>query len=154
MKKKISDRLVGGFIALAVLGGATAATVGIASAVPEPASVTETSTPLTVPSDAPNGLAAEQEAEAAAVEAARVAAGQAAAAEAARLAAEAAAAAQAEADRIAAEQAALEAESFEESEPEVVDPEPVPEFSGPTPGTAVHTICQVLEDGTQVPCAL
>ena len=59
-----------------------------------------------------NGLAAEQEAEAAAAEAARIAA-EAAAAEAARVAAEQAAAA--EAERIAAEQqAAAEAESFDE----------------------------------------
>lgn len=150
--KKINDRIVGGIMAAVIMAGGAAATVAIASAAPEPTVAAVTEAPaLVIPSDAPNGLADEQETAAAEAEAARVAAEQAAAAEAARVAAEQAAAV--EAERIAAEQAAAEAEAYEAEsfepapEPEVVVPE-----TGPREGTQVHTICQVLADGTQVPC--
>ena len=152
---KINDRILGGITALGL-----AATLGVGGVIfasgvsAAPAGVTETVAPLDVPSDAPNGIAAEQEAEAAAaVEAARVAAEQAAAAEAARIAAEQAAAA--EAQRIAAEQAASDdAETYEADEPSgpAPAPAPEPEYTGPLPGTQTHSICQVLEDGTQIPC--
>lgn len=148
---KINDRIVGGVTAVALMGaiglGGFALVAG-ANATPPAVD----STPVLDLGSLPdtNGLAAEQEAEAAAAEAARIAA-EAAAAEAARVAAEQAAAA--EAQRIADEQAAAEAEAFEAEEPSDPAPEPEPEeFTGPAPGTQVHTICQVLEDGTQVPC--
>ncbi|WP_350347272.1 hypothetical protein ABIQ69_11585 [Agromyces sp. G08B096] len=125
------------FGAFTVFGGANAA-----EPTPEPTVAAITVDLASVPYT--NGLAAEQETEAAAAvkaEQDRLAA-KAAAAEAARIAAEQAAAA--EAERIAAEQAVAE------EEPVVEEPEP--EYTGPVPGTQVHTICQVLEDGTQVPC--
>lgn len=152
--RKINDRIVGGIMAAAIFGGAALATVAIANAAPEPSvgdRIVVTDPPL-LDLNA-NGLADEQEAAAAAAEQARIAAEQAAAAEAARIAAEQAAAA--EAERLAAEQAA--AEPVFEPEPEVVDPEPAPEppappAGGPDPGAQNHTICEVLADGTQVPC--
>lgn len=151
---KINDRIVGGITAIVLMAAVTTGAVAFvagANATPEPAAVeTVDSIDLDAYPDT-NGLAAEQEAAAAQAEADRIAA-EAAAAEAARVAAEAAA--QAEADRVAAEQAAAnaEAESFDAPADEPA-PEPAPEeFTGPLPGTQVHTICQVLEDGTQVPC--
>lgn len=146
---KISERITGGIVAAVCILGLTAGGVFLASATPT------TDAPVSKVVSAPevNGLAAEQEAAAAQVEAERIAA-EAAAAEAARVAAEQAAAAQAEADRIVAEQAVdTEAETFESSDEPAPKPEPEPEeFTGPLPGTQVHTICAVLDDGTQVPC--
>lgn len=81
--------------------------------------------------------------EAARIEAERVAA-ELAAAEAARVAAEQAAAQ--EAARVAAEQQAV---TYDEPS----EPAPAPEpYTGPDPTTQNHTICEVLADGTQVPC--
>ncbi|WP_448808360.1 hypothetical protein [Agromyces bauzanensis] len=111
---KLADALRDGRIAGAVVGVGVAALIGvgvtaaITTANAGPTVVVETSAPaLTIDlttTDA-NGLAAEQEAEAAAAVAARIAAE----AEAARVAAEQAAAA--EAERIAAEQATAEADT-------------------------------------------
>jgi hypothetical protein len=100
-----------------------------------------------------NGLADEQEAAAAQAEADRLAA-EAAAAEAARI----------EAERIAAEEAARQAAaaelapSYDEpsepapSAPAPAVPAPAPAPAGPDPDAQPHTICEVLADGTQVPC--
>jgi hypothetical protein len=98
-----------------------------------------------------NGLADELEAAAAQAEADRLAA-EAAAAEGARI----------EAERIAAEEAARQAAaaelapSYDEpSEPAPSAPAPVvpaPAPAGPDPDAQPHTICEVLADGTQVPC--
>jgi cytoskeletal protein RodZ len=153
-------RIVAGAVVLGLTGVLGVGVVTVANANPEPAAVVETADPamtidLTETTD--NGLATEQEAEAAAAEAARieaerVAAEAAAAAEAARVAAEQ------EAARIAAEQAAAYEESYEE--PTYSEPDPAPPadycpdgyIDDPTKGC--HSpICAVLADGTEVPCA-
>lgn len=80
--------------------------------------------------------------EAARIEAERVAA-EAAAAEAARVAAEAA----------AVQEAASTPEIVTYDEPSEPAPAPAPEpYTGPDPGAQPHTICEVLADGTPVPC--
>lgn len=150
---KINDRIVGGVTAAALMGVVALGVVGVATAAPEPAAVVETtSLDLDAYPDT-NGLAAEQEADAAAVEAARV--------EAERVAAEqAAAAAAAEAARVAAEQAAASAPEAQADEPSdeggndtPAAPAPAPAPNpGYDPASQPHAICEVLEDGTQVPC--
>lgn len=134
MKLYQRDRLVGGITAAAIMGTVIVGGAWLVSSTPSTESAASESVEVidlaTIP-DGVNGLAAEQEAEAAAlVEAQRVAAEHAAAEEAARVAAEQAAAA--EAERLAAEQAA--AESYEEpvvEEPPATDP--VPEGAWPLP---------------------
>jgi hypothetical protein len=159
MGTKILDQVVG-WATVAVLTGVVGVGVvaGVNSANAEP-EVAETpaaviTTDLT---DIPytNGLAGEQETDAAAAvkaEQDRLAA-EAAAAEAARIAAE----------QAAAEQAAAEQATTEESndEPTYSEPDPAPEAPVDycpdgyidDPNLGCHSpICAVLEDGTQVPC--
>ncbi|MGR0221343.1 hypothetical protein [Agromyces sp. ZXT2-6] len=74
-----------------------------------------------------------------------------------------------EAARLAAEQAAAEEAARLAAAEEAADPEPVsdepgwswddiepepstPPYTGPDPGAQPHTICEVLADGTEVPC--
>lgn len=150
MTKKLGQ-IAGGATVIVLTGaialGAAALFTGGAAAEPAPTQAPA----LVIPADAPNGLAGEQEAASAAwvAEQARLAAE----AEAARVAAEAEAArvaAEAEAARIAAEQAAWEAAQVEE--PVYEEPEPEAPYTGPDPNTQSHTICEVLADGTQIPC--
>lgn len=109
-----------------------------------------------------NGLAAEQEAEAAAAEAARIEAER---VEAERVAAEAAEVARLEAERVAAE--AAERARLEVEEAAKPKPAPVTPRSGPAPVAPVdgggskynentdsmdHTICEVTPEGVAIPC--
>lgn len=149
-----------GRIAAAIIAGSIAASLGgiaVANATEQPAEVAEV-----VEYVAPevNGLATEQEAEAAvAVEAARIeaerVAAELAAAEAARVAA--AAAAQAEAERVAAAQADAERKAYLAPAPRQAAPAPAPiDGQGakydPETDSMAHTICEVTAEGVAIPC--
>lgn len=148
MRKTTRDAAIGAVTAtglMALIVGGVIAGVAPATAGDEPVA---SAPALVVATDAPNGLASEQEAEAAAAEAARIAA-EVAAADAARLAAEAEASAG----------EPVEGESVDEVDEGDESPEPAPAPSAPPapttewdPNTTPHTVCEVLADGTPVPC--
>lgn len=146
---KVWEKVVTGIVSVGVLAGAVALGVGMVTAMN--ANTAEPAVVRTVGF----GTAGSFD-RGAAIETA-VADKSAREAEAARVAAEQAAVA-AEAARVAAEQqAALEAEQlaseqYSATDEPATEPEPAEEYTGPAPGTQVHTICQVLEDGTQIPC--
>lgn len=150
-------RLVGGIVALAAAGAVAFGYVQVvqAAAPEQVAEVVQLGDFGTENHDPSLVLGAQAEkAERERVEAERIAAEKAAAEQAARLAAEQAAAE--EAARIAAEQEAAYPEPVSD-EPgwswDDIEPEPsTPPYPGPDPGAQPHAICEVLADGTEVPC--